>query len=321
MAWPMHVNRGLIFWGLALVTAGVVALAASQGWIDRSLLIGAWRLWPLILIVIGLAIVLSRTPFGLPATVAAALVIGTAGGAAFSAGPGVVSCGGEPASFETSSGDFTEAQAAVDLDLNCGDLAVDMADGGSWEAVTGDNQDDPPMLEADGSSLQIRAEGGGFPFRAERQDWTVTLGQDVTYELSASLNAANSALNLAGGSFATIDLDPNAGAVDVDLSSAQVSELRVSLNAGSLALTADAETDLAGSINVNAGSVELCAPEGALRITISGTLNSNDLDESTLIQSGDTFTGEAFAAAAHTIDLLLEGNAASFSLNPEDGCE
>jgi hypothetical protein len=317
----MHINRGLVFWGLALVTAGVVALAASEGWIDRGLLVEAWRLWPLILIVIGLSIVLSRTPLALVGTVIAAVVVGAAGGAAFTAGPGVVSCGDGPASFETSSGDFTETQATVDLDLNCGDLTVGMADGRSWEAVTGINEDDPPQLEANGGSLELRSEGGGFPFRRERQDWTVTLGREVVYELSASVNAADSSLNLAGGRFGAVNLDPNAGSVDIDLSGAEVGELRVSLNAGSLSLTADAETDLTGAVSVNAGSVELCAPEGALRITVSGTLTANDLDESTLIESGDTFTGEAFATASHTIDLVLEGNAASFSLNPEDGCE
>lgn len=317
----MHLNRGLIFWGLALVTAGVVALAASEGWIDRGLLVEAWRLWPVILIAIGLSIVLSRTPLALLGTVIAAVVVGVAGAAAFTAGPGVVSCGDGPTTFETSSADFTETQASVDLDLNCGDLAVTMADGSSWQAVTGDNTDDPPQLEADGSSLQLRSEGGGFPFRRERQDWTVTLGRDLVYELSASLNAADSTLNLAGGSFGVVDLDPNAGSVEIDLSGAEVGELQVSLNAGSLSITADAETDIAGAISVNAGSVDLCAPEGALRITVSGALTANDLDESTLIESGDTFTGEAFATAEHTIELVLEGNAASFNLNPEDGCE
>ena len=131
MGRPMHINRGLLFWGLALVTAGAVALAASQGWIDRDLLVEAWRLWPVILIAIGLSIVLSRTPLALLGTVIAALVVGIAGGAAFTAGPGVVSCGDGPATSETSSGDFTEAQATVGLDLNCGDLDVAMADGSS----------------------------------------------------------------------------------------------------------------------------------------------------------------------------------------------
>ena len=32
----MNYNRGLLFWGLALITGGAVALAAQQGYIDRD---------------------------------------------------------------------------------------------------------------------------------------------------------------------------------------------------------------------------------------------------------------------------------------------
>ena len=32
----MNYHRGLLFWGLALITGGAVALAAQQGYIDRA---------------------------------------------------------------------------------------------------------------------------------------------------------------------------------------------------------------------------------------------------------------------------------------------
>ena len=59
----MHVNRGLVFWGVALITAGAVALALQAGWIDGSVLRDLWRFWPIALIAIGLAIIAARTPF------------------------------------------------------------------------------------------------------------------------------------------------------------------------------------------------------------------------------------------------------------------
>ena len=89
----MHINRGLLFWGLALITAGVVALAAAQGWIDLPIMADLWNFWPVILIVIGLAIVLSRTPFAVIGVVVAALVVGFAAGAVIAAGPGFATCG------------------------------------------------------------------------------------------------------------------------------------------------------------------------------------------------------------------------------------
>jgi hypothetical protein len=318
----MHVNRGLLFWGLALVTAGVVALAASQGWIDTSLLVSVWRLWPVILIAIGLSIVLSRTPLAVVGTIVTALVVGIAGGAALAIGPGVVSCGDPPTTSETASGAFTQPQASVTLDLSCGNAHVRLGDGTAWQAVIGTNEDDPAQLDASDGSLELRSEGGTFPFRRERQDWDVTLGRELVYDISASVNGAQATLDMADGVFSGIALDPNAASVTLDLSGSEAGDLRVSLNGGSLAIAADDETDLVGDITVNGGAVNLCVPDGtAMRVTVEGNLVGHDLDETDLIETDDTFTSEGFDDAEHQIDLLVEGNAASFDLNPEDGCE
>ena len=57
----------------------------------------------------------------------------------------------------------------------------------------------------------MRSNDGGFPFRDDRQDWTVTLGRDVEYDLSLTLNATDSRVSLDGGRFAGVGADPNAG--------------------------------------------------------------------------------------------------------------
>ena len=51
-------NRALLFWGVALVTAGAIALAAQAGALPRDALGGLWRYWPVILIVIGAFVLL-----------------------------------------------------------------------------------------------------------------------------------------------------------------------------------------------------------------------------------------------------------------------
>jgi hypothetical protein len=318
----MHINRGLLFWGLALITAGAVALATMQGLIDREALTGAWRLWPVVLIAIGLSVVLSRTPFAAVGTIVAALVVGIAGGAVLSGGPGFVNCSERPESFETSGGDFTLPEATVHLELNCGDLEVGMTEGTGWEAVTGVTEN-PLELESAAGSLDIRSDSGGFPFGRDGQDWTLSLGADVTYDLSANLNSSDNTLDLAGGTFTRLAIDPNTGSLNMDLSGSEVQDLRVQLNAGSLSLVTDGDTDLSGQINVNAGSVDFCAPADAgVRLVVNGSVAfAHDLDESDLTQSGDTFTSPGFASAEHKIDLQLQGNAASFELNPEGGCE
>lgn len=319
----MHINRGLLFWGLALVTAGVVALAAAQGWVDIPIMADLWNLWPVVLIVVGLAIVLSRTPFAVIGIIVAALVVGFAAGAVIAAGPSFSSCDEARGSQDTANGEFTAASARVNLDMNCGDLTVSLADGSAWQAVTSTEDGEAVNLTATADSLDIRSNTGGFPFSQDRQEWTITLGRDVAYDASLTLNAAEGRLDLSDGQFASLEAHPNAGSLYMGLGGGTVDQLDVQLNAGSLSIVTDTETQLAGRIGVNAGSVDLCTdPEAGVRITVDANVTfAHNLDDSGLQKSGEgTYTAANFDSAARTIDLQLEGNAASFTLNPEEGC-
>ncbi len=320
----MHLNRGLLFWGLALITAGATALAVQQGILQRETLTGAWRLWPVILIAIGLSIVLARSPFSIFGTIVAALVLGIAGGALVTVGPGIACTGDIPDQSETSGGEFAGGgTAVVDLDFNCGDLAVAMIDGSAWTAETAVAGSREVELRADGTSLVLQSSNeGGFDINGGRQRWDIGLGSDLAYDLNVSANAADVELSLAGGSFNPLSIDPNAASLSIDLSGASVEGFAMSMNAGSADILTDAATVMDGTLGMNAGSVELCAPpDAALRFTIDANVAfSHNLDDRGLTQSGDTWESDAFDGAASFVDLRLEGNAASFTLNPDGGC-
>jgi hypothetical protein len=321
----MHINRGLLFWGIALITAGVVALAASQHWFDTSILNGAWRLWPLVLIAIGLSIVLSRTPFAWLGAVAAGLVVGIAGGALIAGAPGVgINCNGTTGTPEVSTGTFTGSQASVDLQLNCGTVNLSMADGSAWRAETAvESGGEQPSRSGGPTSLEIKSPDRVLPFDNANQRWTVQLGRDLTYEFSATLNAGESRIDASDGRFGSLNLQTNAGSAHLLLSGAQIADLQVQLNAGSADVTADADSDLAGSLQANAGAINLCVPDGAgLQIKVNSSVAfSHNLGQRGLTEQGnDTWVSAGFASAAHKIVLEVEGNAASFNLNPEEGC-
>lgn len=318
----MQVNRGLVFWGVGLVTAGAVALAIQYDVISSEVARDAWRLWPVVLIVIGLSIIAARTPFALVATLASGLVAGALVGTLVAGVPEGLNlgCGGEVGDRVTADGSF-DGTAAVELDFNCGDLSVEAGDGGAWSVEAGFADGAEPDISSDGDSLTVRAnEGGVMGFANARQAWDVTLPSDVTLALDVTANAGASDLALGGMDLSEVSIDLNAGDMDIDLAGTSAGELSVGANAGSVSIIVDEASTADGSISVNAGSVELCVADGtALEITVndSNITFSHNLDGSGLDRSGDTWrSGDGPA----DVILEIEGNAASFTYNPTGGC-
>lgn len=318
----MMLHRGLLFWGLALITGGAVALAAQQGYIDRDLLAGAWRLWPLILVAIGVSILVSRTPFAVVGTILAALLVGGAGGALIAVGPGVAACGGaDPSSLTTESGQFGDV-AEVTLDFNCGSLDVATTDDAEWTVRTGHQGGDAAEITADSDSLDVESRRNDQWWGGGRQRWIVGLPAQTSYQLSVSPNAADTTIELGGGRFVAVSLHPNAGSLTLDLTDARVDSLNLSLNAGSAAIIIGQAMTMEASMSVNVGAIEVCTGEGvALQVTTHANITfSHNLDESNLSQGGDSWSTSGYADAADRVHINLEGNAGSFTLNPEGGC-
>jgi hypothetical protein len=320
----LNYHRGLLFWGLALITGGVVVLAAQQGYIDADLLAGAWRLWPLILVAIGFSILLSRTRAAIVGTLVAALVVGTAGGAVIAVGPGAFSCGGaDPTDLTTRHGTFGDS-ASVQLDFNCGSLTVGMSESDQWSVASGHSGGSGPGISANSDRLEIHSPSDSW-FDSGRQRWNVTLSTRTSYQLDISPNAADTKVDLRGGTFTSVSVQPNAGSVFLDLTDAKVNNLDLSLNAGSASIIVRNGTEVSGSLSVNAGSIELCT-DGPLAIQLAVEDNitfPTNLDETDLAHAGNTWSSSPSyppGAVVSVVFLHIEGNAGSFDLNPEGGC-
>jgi hypothetical protein len=319
----VNVNRGLVFWGVALITAGVVALAVQAGAIAVEDARQLWRVWPVALIVIGLAVIAARTPFALVATIVAALLVGGLGGTLVGGLPeGLdIGCGGEPDEVVSEDGSFG-SDATVELDFNCGDLAVSTGPGSDWSVDARHAGDAVPEITSDEGSLRVVAEGGGiFGLTDARQAWDVTLPVAVLLDLSVDANAASSTLDLDSAMLSRLSVDANAGDVTIRLPGVEVNELSIDANAGSISIDTDVSTRFDGTVEMNAGSLELCVPDGvvfAITLEDANVTFSHNLDESGLTRQGDTWvTGDD---AVPSFTLSVDGNAASFTLNPENGC-
>ena len=320
----MHLNRGLLFWGLGFVTAGLVALAIQFGYLETAL-DGTWRLWPLILVALGISLILSRTRLALVGTALAAIIVGAGVGTAIAVGPGFASgCSDSPpAALQDQTGTLGTT-ASLDWRLDCGTLGVSMSQGSNWRASLGSTGKDAPRVDGDSGHLDLKSanQGAGVFFGRERERWDVQLPSATTYQAEIHINASKTTLDLTGARFSALSLQPNATDVLMTLDGASVDGFDVTLNAGSLAMNASASTNLSGTIQANAGSVQLCAPpDTGLRITARGTAFSTNLGESDLNPIGDTWESATYPQAAHRVTLTVRGNAASFDLMPPGECQ
>jgi hypothetical protein len=319
----VQINRGLIFWGVTLITAGVVALAIQSQLIPDDSARQAWRLWPLVLVVIGLSVIASRTPFAMVATVLSGIVAGGLAGTLVAGVPDGLDmgCGGQPTESVTAEGSFA-TDGEVELDFSCGELDVSTQPGTDWDVIARHGEDAEPEVTSDADSLRVRAGGGGFiGFTDSRQAWDVVLPTDASLSLSVDSNAASTRLDLDDSDLSSLAIDGNAGEIDLALPGAEVRELSIDANAGSVSIDADESTRLDGTVEMNAGSLDLCAPDDLIVSITMEDQNitfSHNLDERGLTRQGDTWTngdGEA------DLRLTVDGNAASFTFNPEGGCE
>jgi hypothetical protein len=322
----MHVNRGLLSWGVFLIVSGLIPLALRAGWLSASQIAGWWTLWPLVLIGIGVGLVLTRTPYEVLGSVLVAGTFGLMLGAALAVGiagfPGGV-CGNDvgTTAYEEQTGSF-DGPADVDIEFNCGKLEVTGAEGTAWTFAGSGDSEVAPDIESDASSLRIRgAERSFVPF-SKGEQWSVSLPEDVPLGMRVQLNAGDATVRLGAAELTDVDIQVNFGAIVAELGDATALDgVDIQTNAGSASVTLP-DDSITGRLQVNAGSLEICTPADAgIRIQTGGGLGANNFGDAGLVQDDDTWESPGYADATTQIDLEAEANLGNIALNPEDGCD
>lgn len=327
----MHVNRGMLGWGVFLIALGGVPAAVRDGLVDASVASRAWELWPLLLVGVGLGLALARTPAAIAGGVVVALVFGLMGGGLIAAGigngGGLAICGsgstGQASTRPAAHGTFTDV-ADVQLSVDCGSLTLDAADGRDWSVGWASDDGRLPVIDAAADRLGVRAASRtGLGIGVAPSTWNVTLPRDPTLTVQVSVNAGTARAAFAGLHLDTLDLSVNAGDARLDLGGTTgLREVDASANFGSLAVALPRPDGvLEGTISANAGSVRLCTPEGTLLVIHAGDqpLGSNNFASRGMTKSGNTWT-RGNPVADTRLDLNIDANLGSITLDPEDGC-
>jgi hypothetical protein len=313
----MVIRRSLLFWGLLLVPLGAIPLLVRAGALDGSVFDDAWRLWPLILVGGGLAIMVGRRARAM-ISVVLAIALGVVGGGALASGdiPYVGDCVATRAATErVTQGGTLETPATVRLEMDCGDIDVTASATSSW-SLDAEHLGSPPIVSVTATGLRVAVPDQAGP---HRQVWSLGLPIDATREVVVTANAGTGTFDLGGMALDRFQAEINAGDLRLDGTEARIGRLELSMNAGRARVSlADGST--LGSLSANAGAIELCVPdEAALVLRVPDQLTfAHNLERRGLARDGETWRRSG--SGGDTIDLSVSGNAASFTLNPDGGC-
>jgi hypothetical protein len=322
----VRIDRRLVGLGLFLVSAGAVMFAVRQGLIPDDIAGRAWTLWPLLLVGAGISIALGGRGIAALGGLLVAVVLGAilGGIAATGFGAGFGACGGDRTgtAFAEQTGSITPG-ATISVAISCGDLDVRSGGGPGW-SVAGSSPDGiAPAISTTAGGLRIEnPRRDPFTFGAGSNRWTVTIPSDAGFDLDVQTNGGSSRVVLEGATVADGSFETNAGSLVVDLRGiARIGDLDVHTNLGSTTLKLP-DRSVTGSISVNAGSVALCAPTSAgLRIRLDTVVGSADLDKHGLVRGDDdTWQTPGYASAASQVELRVDVNAGSLTLDPAREC-
>lgn len=320
----MRVNRRFLAGGVFLVAIGGVLVAADLNAVDSGTIADALRLWPLALVAIGLGIVLRRTRVGLPAGMFAAAVPGLLIGGTFAVAPRIaVDCGvtGGTTTVASQQGTFS-GPARVSVATGCGALLVDTAPGNGWRIDAGNTGSRTPVIRASTQALSIDAgdREGWDVFDTGRDSWHVALPTSTLDELSFTVNAGDGRIGLAGAQIGRLEVTANAAQTRVDLSGASVRDIDGTINAGLLSFRLPAGSDISGTLEVNAGSLQICRPPGlGLRLHHTDVLGSVSVNG--LHVTGSDWQSVDDASTTHHAELNVHVNLGSVEIDPIGGCK
>lgn len=315
MEQPQEVRRGRgpsVVGPLILIGLGVLFLLNTMGVLPWGVWATLWRLWPVVLILIGVDLLFGRSYPWLSAAVAvlaigggiallvlAGPVLGLDGGWSWG-GP----TGGPRIEQQVSVPRDNAQQASLNIQFGAGRLSIDPLAAGSAAVIEGDlshNRGENGVqtrIDRQGDRVTVTLAGREGTFRfpgdgSQSEVWNLRLNEDVPFNLRVEGGAAEANLNLRELVVRDLNVDMGASSVRIELPAA-AGESRARIKAG-------------------AADVRVTVPEGvAARIATEGGLASISVNESRFPQQGeDLYMSPDYSSALNKVDISIDAGASS----------
>lgn len=323
-----HRQYRSIFWPIVLLGVGAVWLLSNLGYIHNIDIGFLIRLWPVLLIVIGLDILFGRVAPWISAILGLAVIAGLVAVLIYAPSLGFsrpVTLTSEQLSEPL--GDATSA--IVDLRLSLEPVDVLTLDPGSPNLIEANMRHyGKAFLTTSGGAQKkvvLGSEGSGtnnnwydWPLFSTTSDadnfWHVYLNGQIPLDLSVDASLGSSELDLSGLKLTDLNIDTSMGSMIVTLPvSAEAYAVDINGSAGSLEMTLPENTNLTLHYDGSAGSAEFILPSNqALRVEVlDGGLGSVNLPSHLVRVSGSVDAQEGvwevtdFDSATYKILIII----------------
>ena len=293
-------SRGFPLFPTLLIGLGVLLLLQTTGVVEWTAWWTIWRLWPVLIIVLGISIAFgSRMPWLARTLIALVLIAAMGIGIAISYEPW---SGEETITTLEEPLDGVES-VEVNIDLGAGTLVVGSLPANSLNLVEGElrsfsGSEARTLLNRSGDRAELDFSTGGFdfnPFSGNDRRWEVWLSPSPSV---------------------SIDLDTGASDLTLDLTDLNVENLTVTAGAADIEILAPRDAGLVNiDIDVGAANVDVVIPElvGA-RIDADLGLSGLSVDESRFPKSGDVYVSGNFDISANRVYLEIDAGASSVDI-------
>ena len=293
-------KRGFPLFATLLIALGVLLLLQTTGVVRWDAWWTIWRLWPVLIILLGINIAFgSRMPWLagtlMALVLAAAIVIGIVISSSYATGAESIT------SLEEPLGDAETLDLVIDL--GSGTLSVGSLPEGSANLVEGD------LRVFGGSEVQtsVVRSPGYAEVELSTNGFSIDFFGNPDRRWEVRLSPAPRI---------SIDLDTGASDLTLDLTELNVSDLTVRGGATDIEILAPRN---AGHVNIDidvgAANVDVVIPEPvAARIDADLGLSGLSVDESRFPKNGDVYVSGDFDTSENRIDLEIDAGASSVDI-------
>ncbi len=286
---------GVPVWGIFLIFLGIVFLLQSLNVLPWGLWETLWRLWPVLIIIIGLVILLRGYYVWLVSLLVLALLGACLGIAIWQYGtPSLL--GDLIHRYSEPSGNLKQAQ--IEIDFAAGSLTVGSLSAGSLNLVEADYEvrNGESSMKAD---FHQQDSEGKLNLSTERLDgrfwdkggvrWTVNFTRRIPLAINIKSDASN---------------------MNLGLSELGVTELRLDIDVNNCKVTMPSSGGTTYTyIKTDVSNVEIIIPDGvAAKIKVDKGLSAFHVDESRFPRKGDYYISQDFESAKNRIELEIDSD-------------